>query len=125
VAETYISISRNMQNELIEAGISQAKIKLLPNGVDTKIFSPSGTRDDDTLLFVGRITFNKGLHVLLESLHHLKRKVHLFIIGSKWDARYFKRIQEQINNENQKGIHKITYLGEKDPSEMIKWYQKA
>jgi glycosyltransferase involved in cell wall biosynthesis len=77
------------------------------------------------LLFVGRITFNKGLHVLLESLHYLKRKVHLLIIGSKWDPAYFREIEERIRYENRTHNHKITILGEKEPNDMVKWYQRA
>jgi len=62
----------------------------------------------------------------LESLRYLKTKVHLVVIGpSSWDAEYFRKILLKMENENKKGTHKITYLGEQEQNNIIKWYQKA
>jgi len=126
VADLYISISKNMQKELIDLGVPKNKIRFLPNGIDAKIFHPSDKKINNMILFVGRITFGKGLHVLLESLRYLSKKVHLVIIGpSDWDVEYFTEMLRRIDNENKRGIHKITYLGAQEQINIIKWCQQA
>jgi glycosyltransferase involved in cell wall biosynthesis len=126
VADFYISISRQMERYLAELGISSDRITYLPNGVNTKLFHPKREKEDNLLLFVGRITYIKGLHVLLKSLRYLRKRIHLVVIGpSDWDVEYFSEILARIQNENKKGIHKITYLGEQGQANIIEWYQKA
>jgi glycosyltransferase involved in cell wall biosynthesis len=126
IADLYISISHSMTNEYAQLGIPRSKIRYLPNGVDTKLFCPGGEKDDNLILFVGRVTYDKGLHVLLDSLRNLKMRVHLVIIGPpSWDVAYFKGIQQRIADENRKGMHKITYLGALEEIAVAKWLQKA
>jgi len=126
IADLYISISQQIRTDLIKLGIPENKIRYVPNAVDAGTFHPSGNKKDNLVLFVGRITFSKGLHVLLESLHYLKESIHLVIIGpSGWDTEYFHKILVQIGEENKKGVHKITYLGAMEQNDIIKWYQKA
>lgn len=95
LAHTYISISKQMKKELTSLGIPKHKIIYLPNSIDTDLFKPNKRKEENLLLFVGRISAGKGLHVLLEALHYLKNPVHLTIIGPP------------------------------DPTEVVKWYQKA
>jgi len=126
VADFYISISRQMKEDLVELGMARDKIIYLPNTVNTKLFRPIGKKEHNLLLFVGRITFGKGLHILLESLHHLKEPVHLVIIGpAGWSHKYYQDMIKLIEMENQKARHQITYLGALDQAEVAKWYQRA
>jgi len=98
----------------------------LPNPVDVELFHPHGEKEDNLLLYLGRIVPIKGLHVLLESLHYLKTPVRLVIIGSAiWRPKYYQHILKLIEEENQKGKHEVTYLGAVPQPEIIKWYQKA
>jgi glycosyltransferase involved in cell wall biosynthesis len=88
VADYYIAISRQLERDLIELGISKSRIIYLPNAVDVKLFRPQGEKEDDLILFVGRISFTKGLHVLLDSLRFLNRSVSLVIIGPAASLNY-------------------------------------
>jgi glycosyltransferase involved in cell wall biosynthesis len=126
VADLYISISRHMEKDLAQLGISKDRITYLPNGVNTKLFCPLEKKEDNLILFVGRICFGKGLHILLESLRHLEDPVHLVLIGpADWHLDSYQRILGRIREENQKGKHKVTYLGALDREDIIQWYQKA
>lgn len=126
IADTYIAISRSMHRDLIDLGVQPDRIRYLPNAVDTTVFRPDGNRTENLILFVGRITYEKGLHVLLKSLGSLKTKTHVVIIGPPdWDTGYFQEIQSEINNENRRGFHKITYLGTQEQDSVVKWCQKA
>jgi glycosyltransferase involved in cell wall biosynthesis len=126
IADLYIAISHKMVGELNALGVQPNKIRYLPNAVDTNIFNPSGNKDEHLLLFVGRITRGKGLHILLESLQHIKTKTNLVIIGPPdWDTEYFKEIINRIDHENRYGLHTIAYLGEQEEASIAKWCQKA
>lgn len=126
VADLYISITRQMEKNLEDLGIPKAKIEYLPNAVDTKLFCPQGKKENDLLLFVGRIQFDKGLHVLLESLHHLKNSVRLAVIGPMDESsEYCRGLLKNIERENRIGAHEILYLGALDSEDIIRWYQKA
>lgn len=125
VSDSYISISRQMTKELAELGIPKYKIIYLPNAVDVKLFHPQGKKEDDLLLFVGRISFEKGLNVLLESLRYLKRSCRLVVIGPAGSDKYSQDMLKLIEKENQRGKHKIEYLGALEHADTIEWYQKA
>lgn len=123
----YIAITKEMKKDLIELGISPSRIIYLPNAVDTKLFYPCrNKKEDNLLLYLGRITPVKGLHVLFQSLHYLQKSIRLLIIGpADYSSKYYKDIVNLIEKENQKGRHKIEYLGVVPLNEAIKFYQKA
>ena len=126
LAHVYISISKQMTKELIMLGIPKNKIVYLPNSVNVELFKPSKQKEDNMLLFVGRISKGKGLHVLIRSLQYLKRPVRLVIIGPPdQDRTYYRQILNLIRKENRKGKHEIKHLGSMDQTEVIEWYQKA
>ena len=122
----YISISKRMEKELTKLGIPKDKIVYVPNCVDTNLFKPQARKEDNMLLFVGRISKGKGLHILIKSLRYVREPVRLIIIGpTDWDTVYYQNILNLIERENRKGKHEIKYLGALEPPELIEWYQKA
>ena len=126
LAHLYISISKQMQKDLVTLGIPENKIAYLPNSIDVNLFAPQKQKEDNLLLFVGRISPGKGLHVLIKSLQYLKESVRLVIIGpSDWNVKYYQSILRMIEKENQKGKHNIQYLGSMKQTELVEWYQKA
>ncbi len=127
VTNYYIAITREMKNNLIELGISKSRIIYLPNAVDTKLFHPKRSeKEENLLLYLGRIVPVKGLHILLRSLSFIKKPVHLAIIGpADQSTSYYKQIINLIRKENRRGTHKIEYLGIVPTEEAIKFYQKA
>lgn len=63
----------------------QHKIKVVPYGIDAEAFATSQDqaaipRADDTLLYVGRLAYYKGLDVLLAALRHLPT-TRLIVVG--------------------------------------------
>jgi len=125
-ADLYISISRRIQRDLAALGIPRDKIGYLPNEVDTKVFCPQQEKEDNLLLFIGRIDVRKGLHILLESLRYLKKSTRLVIVGPpSWNLEYYQNILRLIEEENQKQKHKIEYLGIIDSQRLLMLYQKA
>lgn len=76
-----IITSKTLKNKLPR--LAKAKIKLIPNGVDTKLFAPAKTPHEskNKILFVGRLEKEKNLFNLLKALTRIKN-VHLTVIGS-------------------------------------------
>jgi len=125
-ADIYLSLTKQMKDELIMLGIPKDKIVCFPNAVNSKIFQPREKKQDKTILYVGRIVPRKGLHVLLKSLNYIKNAVDLEIIGPPgWNEDYNQNILRLIDTENQKRKHKIRYLGCVDNTILIERYQKA
>ncbi|MEM2196919.1 MAG: glycosyltransferase family 4 protein [Sulfolobales archaeon] len=96
-ADAVIALNETMKRALIEkAGVNRDKIFVVPNGVDVEFFKP-GLRCDEVnakyglegrrvVLFVGRVTHGKGVHILLEAVKILKDKyglkdVKIVIVG--------------------------------------------
>ncbi|MCD6240833.1 glycosyltransferase family 4 protein [Candidatus Bathyarchaeota archaeon] len=126
LVKIYISISKRMRKELINLGIPKNRIVYLPNSIDTNLFKPKKGKEENMLLFVGRISAGKGLHILIRSLRYLKENVRLVIIGPPdWNTNYYQNILKMIEKENQKRKHEIYYLGALEPTELVEWYQKA
>jgi glycosyltransferase involved in cell wall biosynthesis len=125
VAHFYIAISKAISNDLLELGIPESKVTYLPNGIDTELFHPKGEKEENLILFVGRISFGKGLHVLLKSLHYLQTSIRLAVIGPFWDSKYSQDMKKLAEIETLRGKHKIEFLGALDQEDIIEWYQKA
>lgn len=84
-SDVVINISNHEQEIAIEAGISEAKCRMIYNGVKDRGWTPlpEGTRPKK-LLFVGRYDKQKGLDVLIEAMKELgKRGYELDIVGGR------------------------------------------
>lgn len=104
----------------LSLGLYQKTI-VIRNGVDIKLFSPSSYYRDMSILFVGRIVKQKGLHILLKSYNSLLNrniKVKLSIAGGvgfgsgRKNSSYFKAIKKEIELINKNGgeIDLLGYL---------------
>lgn len=94
-SDLVIALNNTMAKALKEkAGIRRGKMVVIPNGVDTEYFKPEikdneilgkyGLKSMEYVLFVGRVTYIKGVHILLrawkEILNHVKG-IKLAIVG--------------------------------------------
>lgn len=68
-------VSNSMRDELSRIGADPAKVEVLSMGVDLdERFKPQGVpRDQDELLFVGRLVEKKGVHVLIDAMAEILR----------------------------------------------------
>jgi len=83
MADYIICLSKFAYNTFIQNGIKPEKIRILPLGVDLNRFRPGKKLDDKfRILFVGRVTLQKGIKYLLEAYQKLKLKnAELVIVG--------------------------------------------
>jgi glycosyltransferase involved in cell wall biosynthesis len=86
--------SRHTADELVGRGLSPDKVRVYPRGVDTEVFHPRwrgpeldsrlGLSGEVKLLYVGRVSREKSLPVLVEAFKSLAgggRPVHLVVVG--------------------------------------------
>lgn len=92
----YIAISDAIRENLLKHGISPEKIHLIPNGVDTQVFSPVSNMkkqeirqmlnipDRITFIYVGGLTVNKRQHICVDAILKLIKDgfdLQLLLIG--------------------------------------------
>jgi glycosyltransferase involved in cell wall biosynthesis len=96
VVDTIIALNKTMHRALTEkAKIDPRKMIIVPNGVDTEFFRPGlkderildryGLEEQSYILFVGRISPEKGVHILLRAFKQIVNDVpknfKLVIVG--------------------------------------------
>ncbi len=88
------------------------------HGVDTKIFT-FNPAPKDYFLYLGRITYKKGVHLAIEAAEIAK--VPLIIAGKSFpEEKYWhKEIEKHVDGD------KVKYVGETGLKEKIKLYQNA
>jgi glycosyltransferase involved in cell wall biosynthesis len=96
--DAFVSICKPITVELLGAGMDERRIHFIPNGVDTRVFHPAnpseraelrralGLSDSPMVVYAGRLSYVKGIDVLLEAWPHLEDRAQLCIVGDGEDA---------------------------------------
>ena len=90
----FIALDQAMHAELLQAGFDPLRVQRMHNGVDAVRFHPAndhqshkielGLRQKTVLLYIGRLSAQKSLSLLLESFHELTQthpNVFLLLVG--------------------------------------------
>jgi glycosyltransferase involved in cell wall biosynthesis len=59
-----------------------AHVEVAPMPVLTDLFAPGGARDERRLLFIGKLSAQKGLDRLLRAMHMMRERVLLTVVGA-------------------------------------------
>ncbi len=101
MADTVFVPSQSFIAELVENGISKEKIALMPRGIDIEKFSfknGNGHHDGFRLLYVGRISREKNVHILAEAFKLLNRSdTSLTFVG---DGPFRGELEESLQGFN-------------------------
>ena len=83
-----ILVDPSQKPYFLKSGFSEDKLTVVRNGVDTSLFKPdeSNKKDDDVtdFVYVGRLSYDKGVHLLLDAFREYHRenpKTRLTVIG--------------------------------------------
>ena len=122
--------TKAQKNEMLKIDFFKGlDIRIFPLGVDLeKFYSLEINKNSNcNLLYVGRITEFKRVHLAVEVLNNLIKngflKASLKIIGPISSLDYYEKIKLLIKKYN---INKnIEFLGEKKHSDLITYYQNA
>ncbi|MEL1246224.1 glycogen synthase [Flavobacterium sp. DGU11] len=108
-ADGVIAVSEQMKEDVVEAyGIDPKKVTVIHNGIDPEFYQP--TFDNDLLkkygidpevpfvLFVGRITRQKGISQLLEAAHYFNTNCQIVLCAGAPDTPEIAKETEDLIN---------------------------
>lgn len=130
-ANIVITITFALKEELVQRGVKENKIFVLPNGVDTKSFQPLNKdlklmkelnikQSEIVIGYIGSIVEYEGIDLLIEALRKLKDKnINNFKFLLVGDGRYYETIKNKINELK---VNDIVILTGRIPHREVKKY---
>jgi alpha-maltose-1-phosphate synthase len=97
-ADAIVAVSEGMRADLLTAypAVDPARVEVIYNGIDTTQYAPDAGTDvlerrgidpaAPTIVFVGRITRQKGVAHLLEAMHHVDSQAQLVLCAGAPDT---------------------------------------
>lgn len=107
--DCYISPSQFLKNKVLEMGFT-GKIQWIPNFIDLDLFPPGYEWEEDSIVYFGRISKEKGLLTLIQAA--MESDLKLKIIG---DGPIRKELQSIVK---EKDIQNVFFLGFKSGDEL-------
>ena len=111
--DLYIALTEFSRAKLVEGGLPAEKIVVKPNFASRDIATGNGR--GGYALFVGRLSPEKGLDVLLEAWKRMRMSIPLRIVG---DGPLAGRVREAAGES-------VSYLGPREKSEVLGLMQSA
>jgi glycosyltransferase involved in cell wall biosynthesis len=106
--------------------VSSPAATVAPMPVATELFSadgqrgPGSARTPDALLFVGRLTKQKGVDLLLQALAQLPRNVTLDIVGDGDEREALERLAGELNLRE-----RVRFHGTRTQRDLVSFYRSA
>ncbi len=101
----FIAPSNFLKNIMIKSGISPEQIEHIPIFIDAKKYTPEYS-SEATLVYFGRLNWEKGLPVLLEAMSEIKH-FKLIIVGEGPERKNLEEIKQRKNLMNVKFTGKL------------------
>jgi glycosyltransferase involved in cell wall biosynthesis len=109
------------EEEIRKFGFQLPPCYQIPNGVDAPMNSPAAPREPDTLLFLGRLDWKKGLERLISAIALLDR-ARLIVAGND-EVGYTTRLKSLCKSL---GVsHRVEFLGAVEGDEKWLLYRRA
>ncbi|MBF0338840.1 MAG: glycogen synthase [Nitrospirae bacterium] len=123
MADAIIAVSHGMKQDVLNLfDIDQSKIAVIYNGIDTDEYTPQTSHeallkyginpDKPYVLFVGRITRQKGIIHLVNAIKHINDEAQIVLCAGQPDT-------EEIKNEMEEGVRRL-----QAKRDNILWIQK-
>jgi alpha-maltose-1-phosphate synthase len=137
-ADRIIAVSRAMRDDILDLyDISAARVRVIHNGIDTKSYRQ--IRDPAVLdrygieankpfvLFVGRVTRQKGIVHLLRALHHVETDFQTVFCADAADTTEIaKKVETEMSNVRANTGKKVIWIREMVPTKfLIPLYSQA
>ena len=123
-AKAICVVSRDMKQALANIGAPDAKLKLVPYGVDTTLFGAKEAYLDNKLVIaVGRFTHKKAPYLTIKAFKRVLEKetnarLMMVGVGELWEQA--KKLVIELNLQE-----KVDFMGVQPPQEVAKLLQQA
>ena len=108
-ADGIIAVSKEMKKDVVDAyGVDPAKVEVIYNGIDLDFYQPTVDNsvlktlnidpDKPFILFVGRITRQKGISHLVDTIPHINPDVQIVLCAGAADT---KELEEELTQKIQ------------------------
>lgn len=115
-ARKIVALNTAIKTHLVEIGADESKIEIIPNAVNTRLFSPTRMNlleskwdiSRPVILFVGRLVEDKGARYLLTAFSKVVGEIpdsKLVIVGKGPQEKELKELQENL------GLAHVFFLG--------------
>ena len=130
-ADGVIAVSESMKEDVRELyGVPEQKIRVIPNGIDPDEYRPVDRPDIlekngiDTsrpyVLFVGRITRQKGIIHLVNAIPHMEEGAQVVLCAGAPDTEEIAgEMEEAVAEARRAGGHEIVWIAEMLPREEV------
>ncbi|MFW5628599.1 MAG: glycosyltransferase [Candidatus Cloacimonadaceae bacterium] len=114
-ADKIIAVSDHTRNIILSHGVSKNNVVVVPNGIDTDLFTPHASGGEiKKLIYIGYLVEHKGVHVLLEALSKVgDSSLKLSIVGDGVYREELERLTVKYELQEQ-----VDFLGSKTASEV-------
>jgi len=114
IVDIYISPSKFLRAKLVEMGFT-GKIVYLPNFVKIEEYKPDFNWSENSIIYFGRLSIEKGLFTLMEAVAGLNIKLKIIGKGPLKD-----RIKEKMQEEKINNVELLGYLSGNDLKDEIR-----
>jgi glycosyltransferase involved in cell wall biosynthesis len=118
-------ISSSLKEEHLEAGLQVKHGEVIRCGIPMENY-PKIERPFDPanpkLLYIGRVTEDKGVHTAIEAMSHLREfpNVSLTIVGGGDDPQYVERLRRMVLDKGLEG--RVVFTGVVPPAKVVEFY---
>jgi glycosyltransferase involved in cell wall biosynthesis len=113
------AVSRWLAHEA-QSLVSAPAPLVAPMPVATDLFSPGGTRKQNALLFVGRLTKQKGLDLLLQALAKLPARLSLDVVGEGEERAPLEKLAHELHIAD-----RVRWHGIQPQDKLVEFYRSA
>jgi glycosyltransferase involved in cell wall biosynthesis len=114
--DRFVTPSKFLKGKLVEGGFEPERITWIPNFVDLDSFG--GGPEGDYFLYMGRLSFDKGLDTLIRAVAGLERG-ELWIAGEGPHREHLQRLTLDL------GTERVKFIGYRDHAEIGRILVKA
>jgi alpha-maltose-1-phosphate synthase len=130
-ADGIIAVSKQMKDDVVEAyGVNPDKVKVIHNGIDPEFYKPTFDKDlmlelgiqpdIPFVLFVGRITRQKGISQLISAAQYFNKNCQIVLCAGAPDTKEIAEETENLIAELSSKREGVILISEMLPREKLK-----
>ncbi|MFH1427955.1 MAG: glycosyltransferase family 4 protein [Patescibacteria group bacterium] len=125
--DLFISPSQYLKKIYIKFGFPKEKIIVMPNFIDINKFRITNEKEDNYLLYFGRLSKEKGIDTLIEAMAKLNTDLKLKIVGEGEEFMNYElsHAYRQAGIKNYGITNKVELIGAKYDDELAKLIKEA